>query len=87
LIEEMTRMRLELLGLSVVPQHSDCRVLDQLIYKWGHSREIITKVLIEKYNDVMRTGWVLQREEVERDVADLLRNNFWRFVGREDMIS
>jgi hypothetical protein len=87
LIEEMTRMRLELLGLSVVPQHSDCRVLDQLIYKWGHSREIITKVLIEKYNDVMRTGWVLQREEIERDVADLLRNNFWRFVGREDMIS
>ncbi len=30
LIDEMTRMRLELLGLSFTPQHSDARVLDQL---------------------------------------------------------
>ncbi len=38
LIEEITRMRLELLGSSFVPQHSDARILDQLIYKWEHSR-------------------------------------------------
>ena len=31
LIEEMTEMRFELLGTSVIPQHSDSRVLDQLI--------------------------------------------------------
>ena len=31
LIEEMTRMRFELLGTSVLPQHSDARVLDQVI--------------------------------------------------------
>ena len=41
LVEEITRMRLELLGLSVTPQHSDARVLDQLIYKWRHARRII----------------------------------------------
>ncbi len=35
LIEEMERMRFELLGTSFIPQHSDSRVLDQLIYKWG----------------------------------------------------
>jgi len=34
LIEEMTRMRIELLGTSMIPQHSDSRVLDQLVYKW-----------------------------------------------------
>ena len=44
LIEEITRMRMELLGLSFIPQHSDARVLDQLIYKWGHSRQIIASV-------------------------------------------
>ncbi|MEI9895764.1 MAG: hypothetical protein WDN28_18260 [Chthoniobacter sp.] len=38
IIEEITRMRLELIGLSMTPQHSDCRVLDQLVYKWQHSR-------------------------------------------------
>ncbi|MFN7141825.1 MAG: glucuronate isomerase, partial [Limisphaerales bacterium] len=42
LIEEITSLRLELVGLSVTPQHSDARVLDQIIYKWRHSREIIS---------------------------------------------
>jgi hypothetical protein len=37
-INEMTRLRLELLGLSFTPQHSDARVLDQILYKWDHSR-------------------------------------------------
>lgn len=86
IINEMTRMRLELLGLSVVPQHSDARVLDQLVYKWKHSKEIISDALIDKYNDIMRTGWQVTAEEIRRDTADLFRNNFWRFVGREDMV-
>jgi len=84
LIEEITRMRFELLGLSVTPQHSDCRVLDQLLYKWDHSREIIGKVLIDKYSDLMDTGWRLEEEEIRRDVADLFGGSFWSFLGRRD---
>ena len=83
LIEETTRMRMEMLGTSFILQHSDARILEQLLYKWDHSRQIITKVLIDKYADVMATGWQIERSEIERDVADLLHNNFWRFVGRE----
>ncbi len=45
LIEEMTRLRLELLGTGFVFQHSDARVLDQLIYKWSHSRQVLARVL------------------------------------------
>ncbi|GIP37574.1 glucuronate isomerase [Paenibacillus sp. J31TS4] len=86
IINEMTRMRFELLGLSVVPQHSDARVLDQLIYKWKHSKELIAGILFDKYADVLRTGWPLDAAEIRRDVADLFRNNFWRFVGRENMV-
>jgi hypothetical protein len=86
LIEEMTRMRLELLGTSFVPQHSDSRILDQLVYKWQHSKEIIIRVLTDKYNDILHAGWVLHRSEIERDVADLLNNNFWRFVGKPEYI-
>jgi len=41
LILEMTRMRVELLGFGFVPQHSDARILDQLIYKWAHSRAVL----------------------------------------------
>jgi hypothetical protein len=81
LIEEMTRMRLELIGLSVTPQHSDARVLDQIIYKWNHSRRIIAQVLAEKYTDVAETGWTVTRSEVERDVQDLFGGAFERFCG------
>ncbi len=83
LIEEMTRMRFELLGSSVIPQHSDARVLEQVVYKWDHSRAIITKVLIDKYRDLLATGWTLQSDEIARDAAALLGGNFWDFLGRD----
>ncbi len=80
LIEEITRMRMELLGTSFIPQHSDARVLDQLIYKWDHSRKIIAKVLIDKYSDLMDTGWVIESSEIKHDVENLFKNNFNRFL-------
>jgi hypothetical protein len=80
LVEEMTRMRFELLGPSVVPQHSDARVLDQLIYKWEHSRRIIAKVLYDKYSDILDTGWVIREDEIKRDVDKIFGGNFWSFL-------
>jgi hypothetical protein len=82
IIEEITRMRLELIGLSVTPQHSDCRVLDQLVYKWKHSRAILAKVLADKYEDLAATGWEPTRSEIERDVRDLLGGALERFVAK-----
>lgn len=82
IIEEMTRMRLELLGLSVTPQHSDCRVLDQLVYKWNHSRAILGKVIADKFEDLAATGWEPTRAEIERDVRELLGGAFERFLAR-----
>jgi len=81
IINEMTRMRLELIGLSITPQHSDARVLDQIIYKWTHSRRIIAQVLEDKYADLAQTGWQVSREEVQRDVKDLFGGAFERFCG------
>ena len=80
-VEEMTRMRLELLGLSVTPQHSDARVLDQLLYKWPHSRSIIARVLTEKYSDLMQTGWTLTEADVHRDVKKLFEDNFTEWIS------
>jgi hypothetical protein len=79
LVEEITRLRIELIGLSVTPQHSDARVLDQLIYKWRHSREIITRVLVEKYTDLAKTGWLATDAEIKRDAESLLGGAFERF--------
>ncbi|RYD71692.1 MAG: glucuronate isomerase, partial [Verrucomicrobiaceae bacterium] len=82
LIDEMTRMRLELVGLSMTPQHSDARVLDQVIYKWSHSRGIIADVLGEKYADLAASGWEPTREEIERDVHGLLGGSLEEFLKR-----
>ena len=82
IIEEITRERIELLGLSVIPQHSDARILDQLIYKWKHSRKVITDVLIEKYDTLLDVGWTLNTSEIERDVNNLFGGNFRRFLNK-----
>jgi hypothetical protein len=80
LIEEITRMRMELLGTSFIPQHSDARILDQLIYKWDHSRRLIAKVLIDKYKDLEVAGWKVTQQDIEKDVKLLLQDNFLNFL-------
>ena len=81
LVDEITRMRVELLGLSFIPQHSDARVLEQLVYKWRHSRELIAAVLVDKYRDLAATGWLPSEEEVQRDARLLFEDNFVRFLS------
>ena len=83
LMEEMTRMRLELLGLSFTPQHSDARVADQLIYKWRHTREVVGEVLVDKYQDLAATGWSVTDAEIRRDVAGLFGGEFSRFCAMQ----
>jgi hypothetical protein len=48
-------MRLELLGTAFTAQHSDSRILEQLVYKWAHSRICISKCLEEQYTKLRRT--------------------------------
>jgi hypothetical protein len=79
LIDEITRLRVELLGLSFTPQHSDARVLDQVIYKWQHSRRVIARVLVEKYSELAQAGWHASTAEIERDVKDLFGGAFESF--------
>ena len=82
LIEEIERMRIELLGMSFIPQHSDARVLDQLVYKWKHSRKILAKVMTDKYADIMATGRRVTESEIHRDCRQFLSDNFTNFLAR-----
>ncbi|MFD2115728.1 glucuronate isomerase [Paenibacillus yanchengensis] len=81
MVEEMTRFRMELLGTAMIPQHSDCRVFEQLIYKWEHSRTIIGNVLADKYEKLHRSGWAVSEADISRDLDDMLNRNFWNFIG------
>ena len=82
LIEEITKMRIEMLGLGFTAQHSDARVLEQLLYKWDHSRKIITNVLIEKYNNLIESGWVVEKNEIKRDVYYIFRGSYENFIKK-----
>jgi len=80
-IREITTERIEMLGTHFIPQHSDARVLDQLIYKWAHSRKIIAGALTQKYTGLIDAGWKLTQSDIRRDVAALFAGNFKAFVG------
>ena len=82
LIAEITEMRLELLGTHFIPQHSDARVLDQLIYKWAHSRKVIAGVLTQKYAGLIDAGWKLTKSDIRRDVEAMFAGNFEAFIRR-----
>lgn len=79
-VEEITNMRVENLGFSFIPQHSDARVLEQVIYKWRHARRVMVSVLTQKYLDLLESGWRITEKEIKRDIEDLFKNNFWRFI-------
>ena len=81
IIEEVTRQRFELLGTTFIPQHSDARILEQLIYKWQHSREIIASSLAESYERLIADGFSVTRAHIEKDANKLLSQNFADFVG------
>lgn len=81
IVSEITRERLEMLGPSFIPQHSDARVLEQLIYKWAHARRVIAESLSESYERLLADGRSVSRAEIERDVTRLFSGNFQRSVG------
>jgi len=81
IVSEITRERLELLGTSFIPQHSDARVLEQLIYKWKHSRTEIAHALADSYERLLSSGRAVTAQEIERDVTRLFSGNFEKWVG------
>jgi hypothetical protein len=84
LATEITRMRLELLGPTFIPQHSDARVLEHLLYKWPRARRMLTRALTDKYTSLAEFGWFPTHAEVERDVRKLLSDNFWSIAAKEE---
>jgi hypothetical protein len=80
IVEEITRERIEMLGMSFIPQHSDARVLEQVIYKWRNTRATMAGILNHTYQLLSRDGRVVTRADIERDVNRLFRSNFERWI-------
>jgi hypothetical protein len=81
IVAEITDFRLEMLGTSFIPQHSDARVLEHLIYKWDHSRRIIAKRLAKRYEALANSGYAVTDDQIRDDLARLLHRNAEEFLG------
>ena len=71
IVEEITKMRLEALGLSFIPWHSDCRHILHLLYKKEHFMEIFAKILAARYETLAARGAEVSEAVIARDI-DLL---------------
>ena len=80
IVEEITRERIEMLGTSFIPQHSDARVLEQLIYKWRNTRRTLVPVLADSYRLAIEDGREITRQAIERDVQHLFCSNFESWI-------
>jgi len=75
IVEEITRERIEMLGTSFIPQHSDARVLEQVIYKWSNTRRTLAPILSNAYRLLVDDGRSVTRNDIQRDVTRLFRSN------------
>jgi hypothetical protein len=78
----MTRERLEMLGTSFIPQHSDARILEQVIYKWRNTRRTVGSILAQSYKLLAADGRSVTRDDIQRDVNRLFRTNFENWIQR-----
>jgi hypothetical protein len=81
IVEEITRERIELLGTSFIPQHSDARVLEQIIYKWRNTRLTLAPILTKTYYLLHNDGKMITRQGIQKDVNRLFRTNFEKWTG------
>ena len=83
IVMEMTSERIEMLGSSFIPQHSDARVLEQIIYKWRHSRRVIAAALYDSYSALEKDGYPLTPEHIRRDVQRMFGKVFESITSEE----
>ena len=81
LIKQILKMRIDMLGFSFIPQHSDARVSDQLIYKWSHFKKILHPILLEYYQDLLNKNFPISEMIIKRDINNLFSGNAKSFLG------
>jgi len=81
LIKQFLKMRIDMLGFSFIPQHSDARISDQLIYKWSHFKKILHPILLEYYQELINKNFPISEAILQRDINNLFSGNAKNFLG------
>jgi hypothetical protein len=80
IVEEISRERIEMLGTTFIPQHSDARILEQMIYKWRNTRRTMAPILANAFELMSADGRPVTAAEIQREVTRLFRGNFERWT-------
>ena len=80
MVEEIAEMRLEMLGDAFIPQHSDARIFEQLIYKWRSSKKSIARSLHKRVRALEEAGRTVTEEELTTTARTLLYDNPRRWM-------
>jgi hypothetical protein len=83
IVEEITRERIEMLGTSFIPQHSDARVLEQVIYKWHNTRRTMSLIFSNSYRLLAEDGRGVTRSDIQKDICRLFRSNAEAWTGMQ----
>lgn len=67
-IENVLKQRFELLGDNFILQHSDARIIDQLVYKWLDFKSTYIKVMVEKYHKLLSLGYKIKASDLEKKI-------------------
>jgi len=81
IMERVTQHRLEMLGTTFVAQHSDARVLEQVIYKWKTTRRVVAHAYARSYERLVEAGYPANGAIIHSDADKLLRGNFEAFTS------
>ena len=68
IIKNILQLRIEMLNDNFIPQHSDARVIDQLIYKWNDFRNYYLEVYSKKYKQLIEIGHKIKAEDLDKAV-------------------
>ena len=79
---QSSAVSLELLGPQFTFHASSARLHDQLISRWASARETLTRLLAQRYEALLTTGWRVSRGDIRADVQRLLGGAYLEFRAK-----
>lgn len=86
-INEITRMRMNLLGSSFIPQHSDARVLEHLIYKWKHTNNVFKEILVDYFRFLIDIDYKLSKEIIGNTIDGFYNGEVRKLIEENQCIT
>ena len=68
--------------VTTIKNGMDVGMDDQLISRWASARETLTRLLAQRYEALLTTGWRVSRGDIRADVQRLLGGAYLEFRAK-----